>query len=113
LRRLITTTTVQKEAGVHEEFSLDYYVLQKEVIIESHAFERFGIEICKRARRSDGTPYIEYRKIFDLFHSEAEAIEVLKQMARNSVTPISMKDILEDMLGVTEFTGEELYVEAV
>ncbi|MBE7022809.1 MAG: hypothetical protein E7414_06320 [Ruminococcaceae bacterium] len=113
MRRLIQTVSVNEEPNEHTGFFLDYYVLQKEVTLEERTYSRFGLEICKRACRSDGTPYIEYRKIFDVFHTEGEAEQVLLQMARNTVTPISMKDILEDLLGTTDFQAEELFVEAV
>ena len=113
MRRLVQTVHVDEAPNEYAAFSLDYYLLQKEVTLEGRTFNRFGLEIYKRAFRKDGTPYIEYRKIFDVFHTEAEAEQMLLQMARNSVTPISMKEILEDLLGNTEFTIEELYVEAV
>ncbi|MBE7047787.1 MAG: hypothetical protein E7393_00230 [Ruminococcaceae bacterium] len=113
MRKLFTTVTIQEEEGAQESFSLDYYLLEKEVCVEDVRVNRFGVEIYKKAKRSDGTPYAEYRKIFDVFHTEAEALEVLSMMARNSVTPISMKDVLEDLLGIVEFVDEGLLMEAV
>ncbi len=109
MRKLIKTTDVATETG--DVFSLDYYILKKEVHIEGQHACRFGLEIYKRARRKDGTPYAEYRKIFDVFQTEEEATAVLTLMARNTVTPISMKEILEDMLGCSNFAGELLLVE--
>ncbi len=113
MRKLVKTITVDEVSGEHKGFKLDYFVLQKDVTIEGATYTRYGLEICKRAVRNNGSPYLEYRKIFDLFHSEEEAEHVLLQMAAGTVTPISMKDILEDLLGITEFIHEELYVEAV
>ena len=113
MRQLYTTVNVAAKDEEKSGFSLDYYVLSKEVTVENQRVHRFGIEIYKRGRRPNGNTYIEYRKIFDVFASEAEAIEMLDILARNTVTPISMKDILEDMLGNVEFAGEVLFVEAV
>ncbi len=113
MRYLIKTVNVDSVEGEYEGFSLDYYLLEKEVCIESKCINRFGVEIYKRARRADGTAYAEYRKIFDLFQTAEEAMEVLELMARNTVTPISMKDILEDLLGIADFTGEMAISEAV
>ncbi|MBE7010576.1 MAG: hypothetical protein E7418_03700 [Ruminococcaceae bacterium] len=113
MRRLVKTVAIDEVAGEHKAFGLDYYVLQKDVMFEGKTYTRYGLEICKRATRENGTPYLEYRKIFDLFHSEEEAEHVLLLLAAGAVTPISMKDILEDLLGTTEFVHEEVFVEAV
>ena len=110
MRKLIATTNVATDEG-EETFSLDYYILEKEVSIEGITVSRFGLEIYKRAKRKNGTGYAEYRKIFDLFATEQEAEEVLRLMARNTVTPISMKDILEDLLGSHEFIDEVVLAE--
>ena len=113
MRQLFKTITVTAGEEATKNFFLDYYILEKKMKIENQEVTRFGIEIYKRARRSDGTPYVEYRKIFDVFGTAAEAMEMLDLMARNTVTPISMLEVLEDLLGVREFAGEALFVEAV
>lgn len=113
MRKLVKTVEVVTEESGTDAFFLDYYILEKEVQVEGLCVNRFGLEIYKRAKRSDGTPYAEYRKVFDVFQTEAEAREVLQLLSRNTVTPISMKDILEDLLGYAEFSGEVSLVEAV
>ena len=113
MRKLVKTVNVATDETGKETFFLDYYILEKEVQVEGICIRRFGLEIYKRAHRPDGKPYAEYRKVFDLFGTEAEANEVLHLMARNTVTPISMKEILEDLLGVSDFSGELLLVEAM
>ncbi len=115
MRQLITTVKVEADGAGEKEhsFFLDYYVLGKEVCIENQCVNRFGMEIYKRGYRPSGTPYFEYRKVFDVFGTEGEAREMLLLMARNTVTPISMIEILEDLLGNIEFSGEALLVEAV
>ena len=84
MRKLIKTVKVAGEESGSEPFFLDYYILEKTVTVESESVSRFGLEIYKRARRKDGTPYAEYRKIFDVFQTEAEADEMLMLLARNS-----------------------------
>ena len=113
MRHLYRTVNVTDKEGTEKSFALDYYVLAKEVEVEQQKAIRYGIEIYKRGRRPGGTAYAEYRKIFDVFATEGEAMEVLDLMANNTVTPISMKDVLEDLLGIEEFAGEALFVEAV
>ncbi len=110
MRKLITTQNVATDEA-EESFSLDYYILEKEISLEGIRVHRFGLEIYKRATRKDGSMYAEYRKIFDLFATEDEALEILYLMARNTVTPISMKEILEDLLGCHEFVDEALLAE--
>ncbi|MBR7164632.1 MAG: hypothetical protein IKD21_06670 [Clostridia bacterium] len=113
MRKLVKTVNVATDESGEETFFLDYYILEKEVQVEGISISRFGLEIYKRAQRKDGTPYAEYRKVFDVFQTEAEANEVLHLLARNTVTPVSMKEILEDLLGCSDFSGEALLVEAV
>ncbi len=111
MRYPLESVHVVPESSDTDGFDLDYYILEKEVRIEERNVKRFGIEIYKRGKRTNGTPYIEYRKIFDVFATAEEAAEMLQLMARNTVTPISMQYVLEDMLGVTTFTGEALFME--
>lgn len=111
MRYPLESVHVVPESSDTDGFDLDYYILEKEVRIEERNVKRFGIEIYKRGKRTNGTPYIEYRKIFDVFATAEEAAEMLRLMARNTVTPISMQYVLEDMLGVTTFTGEALFME--
>lgn len=113
MRYLYRTVKVTGVGETEKSFVLDYYVLAKEVEVEEQKAVRYGIEIYKKGHRPCGTAYIEYRKIFDVFATEGEAMAVLDVMANNTVTPISMKEILEDLLGVEEFAGEALFVEAV
>ncbi len=112
MRNLVKTVYVAtEEPGT--EFFLDYYILEKEVQVEGKSALRFGLEIYKRAKRADGSAYGEYRKIFDVFQTEAEADAVARLLASNTVTPISMKEILEDLLGQSEFAEDLTVVEAV
>lgn len=112
MRNLVKTVHVATdEPGT--DFFLDYYILEKEVQIEGQSALRYGLEIYKRAKRDDGSAYGEYRKIFDVFQTEAEADAVARLLANNTVTPISMKEILEDLLGQSDFASEMTVVEAV
>ncbi|MBQ2695988.1 MAG: hypothetical protein IJF61_01650 [Clostridia bacterium] len=113
MRKLVKTVQVATDDFGEETFFLDYYILEKEVTVEGQCVSRFGLEIYKRAKKQDGSAYAEYRKVFDVFQTEAEAQEVLHLLARNTVTPISMKEILEDLLGCSDFAGEVSLVEAV
>lgn len=111
MRQLFKTVPVSAAEERETDFFLDYYLLSKELQIEDCSVVRFGIEIYKRGRRPNGNRYFEYRKIFDLFGTAEEAVEVLELLSRNTVTPISLQEVLEDLLGVADFTGEAFFAE--
>lgn len=114
MRKLYKTVNVASECdGEERKFFLDYYILEKEVQIEGFSVNTYGIEICKRAKRENNTSYFEYRKIFDIFCTEEETASVIDKLARNSVTPICMQEVLEDLIGTGDFVSEEFLVEAV
>ncbi len=114
MRKLYKTVSVASECdGEERRFSLDYYILEKEVQIEGFSVNTYGIEICKRDKRENNSSYFEYRKIFDIFCTEAETMDVLDKLSRNSVTPICMQEVLEDLIGTGDFVSEEFLVAAV
>ena len=114
MRKLYKTVNVSSECdGEKIKFWLDYYILEKEVQIEGYSVNTYGIEICKRSKRENNSSYFEYRKIFDIFCSEAETVSVIDKLARNSVTPICMQEVLEDLIGTGDFVCEEYLVDAV
>ena len=113
-RRLYKTVNVESECeGSKRVFTLDYYILEKEVQIEGFSVNTYGIEICKKSKRENNSSYFEYRKIFDIFCTEEETIDVIDKLARNSVTPICMQEVLEDLIGTGDFVSEEYLVAAV
>ena len=114
MRKLYKTVNVASECeGEERKFMLDYYILEKEVEIEGFSVNTYGIEICKRGKKENGASYFEYRKIFDIFCTEEETEDVIDKLARNSVTPICMQEVLEDLIGTGDFVSEELLVAAV
>jgi len=114
IRKLYKTVNVSSECdGEERKFWLDYYILEKEVEIEEFSVNTYGIEICKRSKREDNSSYFEYRKIFDIFCTEEETVDVINKLARNSVTPICMQEVLEDLIGTGDFVSEEFLVAAV
>lgn len=95
------------------EFMLDYFLLEKDVRIEGFALNTYGIEISKREKTSALQNYTEYRRVYDIFCTEAEAVAALKKLCENTVTPVSLLDVLEDMIGVGELVNEERLVRAI
>lgn len=113
-RKLIQTITVSVDEGEEtKRFVLEYYVLARETYVEGTSANTYGIEVLKRSQTPFHTLRVEYRKIFDIFCSEAEAADAALVLARNTVTPISVRDIIEQFIGTSEFECEEYEIAAV
>ena len=113
-RKLIRTVTVAaSEENETRTFHLEYYVIARETSLEGGAFETYGIEVLKREKTEFGSLRVEYRKVFDVFCTEREAREAAQLLARNTVTPVSVRDILEQLIGTEDIPCEEYEILAV
>ena len=114
IRRLVQKTTVTVDEGeTTQSFVLEYYTLEREAMIDDVSVNTFGIEVLKRSHPSAKSLRVEYRKIFDIFCTEAEAREAAFVLAANTVTPVSVCDIVEQFIGTDEIACEEYEVIAV
>lgn len=113
-RKLYRTVNVKSlsEAG-NREFDLEYYMLEKEIKLDGICVHTYGVEICKVCVDDDKVAHKEYRKVYDVFCTQGEAIEVIEKLARNTVTPISLLDVLENLIGTGDLINEEASFEAV
>ena len=96
-----------------KEFILDYFLLEKDITVEGFSLNTYGIEISKREKLSTVQNFTEYRRVYDIFCTKEEAISALKKLCENTVTPVSLIDVLEDMIGVGELVNEERLVRAI
>ena len=112
IRRQIRKITVKVEEN-RKKFTLEYCTLEKEICLEGAAHKTYGIEVLKQEYTDAGTMRIEYRKIFDIFCTEQEAIATCRLLCDNTVTPVSLKDIIEQLIGTDEIEYEEYEVMAV
>ena len=113
IRKPIRKVVVNIQEEKERNFVLEYYTLEKETYVEGESYNTYGIEVLKRERTELGTMRIEYRKVFDIFCEEQEAINAVNILADNTVTPISVHDILEQFIGTDEIEYEEYEVIAV
>lgn len=114
IRKLIKKRTVTiDEDNAKQHFILEYYVLEKELFMDDTCTNTFGIEVLKRSNPTNGILKIEYRKIFDIFCCESDAIDAALFLAQNTVTPISVHDVIEQFIGTNEFECEEYEIAAV
>lgn len=113
IRKPVRKVVVNTQEEVKKSFILEYYTLEKETYAEGATQNTYGIEVLKRERTKTGTVRIEYRKIFDIFCTEKEAYNAANILADNTVTPISVRDIVEQFIGTYEIESEEYEVIAV
>ena len=113
IRKQVRKVTVSVTESETRSFILEYCVLEKEVYVEGNCEKTYGIEVLKRENTSFGTMRIEYRKIFDIFCTEKEAVSVIDILADNTVTPTSLYNIIEQFIGTDEIECEEYEILAV
>ena len=113
IRKPVRKVVVNTEEEKKRRFTLEYCTLEKEIYVEGDSHYTFGIEVLKRETTDAGTLRIEYRKVFDIFCTENEAREVANILADNTVTPVSVRDIIEQFIGTDEIECEEYEVMAV
>ena len=114
IKKLIRKVTVTvNECEVAQSFTLEYFVLERETFVDGIGSITYGIEVLKRSNPNSKTLKVEYRKIFDIFCTEAEAAEAAFVLAENTVTPVSVCDIIEQFIGTDEFECEEYEVAAI
>ena len=113
IRRAVRKVTVNTEEETKRSFILEYYTLEKEIDLEGISHNTYGVEVLKRETTERGTLRIEYRKVFDVFCTEDEARMVANILADNTVTPISVHDVIEQFIGTDEIEYEEYEIMAV
>ena len=77
------------ELGVEHPVSLLYYL--------TYENNSYGIEIVKIQYNEDSKMTREVGKIDDISENEKEVLSIIDKLKENYVTPIVMKDIIEDM----------------
>lgn len=84
------------EARINHPIKLEYYkIINKEEIIEKEK-ARFGIHIVKTEYKKDGTK-VENEKMQYVSNDEKQIEEILHVLEKNEVTPIGLKDVLNDI----------------
>jgi len=77
---------------------LEYYLVESESTedMEAHTDKVFGLEIIKKV----GSVEVERKLIKNYSHSRQTTMNILKLLAENTVTPVSLPYILDDIIGV-------------
>ena len=92
-----------------KEMTLEYYLIDEEVSVEEFGCQKkvFGIEIVKKGITENNKSYIDSSAVRKITCSEKEMKQLIKLLANHTVTPASLKDILEDMVNMGQFGASE------
>ena len=87
---------VSNDNGYKSPMELEYYLLESNTNEFEELYERkvFGIEIVKKVNE-----FIEKGKITNLFCCREKTRSILDKLACNSVTPVSLSFVIDDLLG--------------
>jgi|GEM_PF-3932503 len=86
------------------EMYLEYYFIEEEVVEEGESYRgmTYGLEIVKREIRKNNTVHIENVEIKDISCSSAYVKHLIEKLANQTVTPVTVKEILSDIIGVED-----------
>lgn len=93
---LFREALVQKSKENPQDFVLEYYLVTTGMEHNGVSLETYGIEIVKRVIGS--APVLERKTLEDIFLSREKAWFVLDALHRNLVTPVTLVDVIEDLL---------------
>lgn len=85
---------IKDDGGCGDDFRLTYYLLTGAVSQEYCDLEVYGVEIDKEIL-SGGR---EKKQIKNLFFKRSEAIDFLKKISRNRVTPMELKYVIKEYI---------------
>jgi len=84
--------------SVHNsKFELEYYLLENDITdLDTEDQKSYGVEIVKRL--SDGST--ETKRFENIYTCKEKVLDLIGKLAANTVTPVSLPYILEDLIGV-------------
>ena len=93
------TVAVRNER--YYEMVLQYSLIEEMLAVEYCELKSYGVQIKKTAYFQDGHTERECKRISGLFFSRQEAERFLSILAKNQVTPIGLRPVVEDYAGKT------------
>lgn len=87
--------------GIKYPIKLEYYRVTEESIIYNSERKIYGIEIVKTEYKDSGTK-IEIKGVRDVTNNIKRINKILQLLKQNYVTPIGLKDVVEDYLKIEE-----------
>jgi len=98
LERIVQLIPDENTKELKNPMQLEYYLVESESTedLKDYTDKVFGIEIIKKV----GNIEIERELIKNYSHSRQITINMLKVLADNTVTPVSLPYILDDIIGI-------------
>jgi len=94
---LYSTKNMSCGDSTPESVSVEYYVVEYETENEGINITTYGIELVKK-QKIDEITYSEIKTIADICSSERMILAMVKTISNNTVTPITLEEVVEDML---------------
>ncbi|HHW49540.1 MAG TPA: hypothetical protein GXX14_13130 [Clostridiaceae bacterium] len=98
LEKIVQLIPDENEMEFKNPMQLEYYLVESESPgdLQTYTDKVFGIEIVKKI----GNNEVERKLIRNYSHSRQTTENILKVLAENTVTPVSLPYILDDIIGV-------------
>lgn len=90
-----------KREGIEYPIKLEYYRIAEDDIIYNSERKIYGIEIVKTEYKDNGTR-IETKGVKYVTNNIKRINKILQLLKQNYVTPITLKDVIEDYLKMDE-----------
>ncbi|MCL2740053.1 MAG: DUF6514 family protein [Oscillospiraceae bacterium] len=101
---------MQKELykiAVARNFRMEYHILESVIEHEGGEVRVFGVEIVKKQRKN-GVLAVEVEAVENVCITRERICDFIITLANNLVTPVTLRDIVEDMIAVGQLaTAEE------
>ncbi len=98
----------ERAEGAHRNVKLTYYLLTDSVREEFCDLNVYGVEIDKEVAGADGKSVSEKKLLRNLFFKKDEAMDFLRRIAENRVTPRGLKGVISDYIGEQlKYVGKE------
>ena len=92
--------SISPEGLCFEGFYLDYYIIKSEIKIPNSAIKAtvYGVEIEKKYEEDGIVKLLEQAYINDIFTTREHTGKFIKRLAAKSVTPSSLKYVIDELL---------------
>lgn len=92
LHKKLELGPVECISGKNGYFELEYYLIEN----DCPSYDKvYGLEILKK----DHSNISENERIENLFLCKEKASKIIESLARNTVTPVTLTSILDDIIG--------------
>ncbi len=81
-----------------EDMKIDYHIIIEDISEKHCNLESYGVRIVKTVYSDGGGKSIESTQINNIFYRKCDIESFMELIVRNSVTPITLKDVVEDYI---------------